>query len=87
MCFRSVFVLFYFVFEGNFQVQVPGGLYLEGQFIDVFFYVASLGGLYFGGGLAFGGAYIPTRSYLPTMVKRAYEFNDQELMLWQRFIL
>ena len=37
----TVFVLFYFVFEGNFQVQVPdltegflryglGGLYLEG---------------------------------------------------------
>ena len=22
----TVFVLFYFVFEGNFQVQVPGGL-------------------------------------------------------------
>ena len=28
----TVFALFYFVLEGNFQVQVPGGLYLEGQF-------------------------------------------------------
>ena len=27
-----VFALFYFVFEGNFQVQPPGGLNLEGQF-------------------------------------------------------
>ena len=27
----TVFALFYFVFEGNFQVQAPGGLYLEGQ--------------------------------------------------------
>ena len=26
------FGLFYFVFEGNFQVQAPRGLYLEGQF-------------------------------------------------------
>ena len=25
----TVFPLFYFVLEGNFQVQVPGGLYLE----------------------------------------------------------
>ena len=25
----TVFALFYFVFEGNFQVQAPGGLYLE----------------------------------------------------------
>ena len=31
------FVLIYFEFEGNFQVQVPGGLYLEGQFIGGFF--------------------------------------------------
>ena len=26
----TVFALFYFVFEGNFQVQVPGGLIFEG---------------------------------------------------------
>ena len=26
----TVVALFYFVFEGNFQVQAPGGLYLEG---------------------------------------------------------
>ena len=29
----TVFALFYFVFEGSFQVQAPGGLlYLEGRF-------------------------------------------------------
>ena len=37
----TVFALFYFVFEGNFQVQAPGGrgggLYLEGQFDGGFF--------------------------------------------------
>ena len=29
----TVFALFYFIFEGNFQVQAPGGgSYLEGRF-------------------------------------------------------
>ena len=41
--------LFYIAFEGNFQVQDPGGLYsMEG-----FFCVTSLGGLYLEG-LIFG---------------------------------
>ena len=33
----TVFALFYFVFEGNFQVQAPGGLYLEERFNKGFF--------------------------------------------------
>ena len=33
----TVFALFYFVFEGNFQVQAPGVLYLEGRFNGGFF--------------------------------------------------
>ena len=33
----TVFALFYFVFEGNFPVQAPGGLYLEGRFNGGFF--------------------------------------------------
>ena len=28
----TFFALFYFVFEGNCQVQAPGGLYLVGRF-------------------------------------------------------
>ena len=46
----TVFALFYFVFEGNFQVQSPGGLYLEGRFNRGFFTLRF-------GGLIFGGAY------------------------------
>ena len=47
----TVFALFYFVFEGNFQVQAPGGgLYLEGRFNGGFL-------RYRIGGLIFGGAY------------------------------
>ena len=33
----TVFALFYLVFEGNFQVQAPGGLYMEGRFNERFF--------------------------------------------------
>ena len=52
----TVFASFYFVFEGNFQVQAPGGLYLEGRFNGGFFCVTSLGGFYLEG-LIHGGAY------------------------------
>ena len=31
MCHRTVFALFYFVFQGNFQVKAPAGLYSEGR--------------------------------------------------------
>ena len=47
----SFFVLFYFVFEGNFQVQGPGGPYiLRGNLTEGFLH-------YKFGGLIFGGAY------------------------------
>ena len=45
-----VFPLFYFVFEGSFQEQAPGGLYLEGRFHGGFL-------RYEFGELIFGGAY------------------------------
>ena len=48
----TVFALFYFVFEGKFQVQAPRDLYSEGQFNGGFFAVQG-----WGGGLIFGGAY------------------------------
>ena len=47
------FALFYFVFEGNFQVQPPGNLYLEGRLNGWFFAFSSLGGLQMEG-LIFG---------------------------------
>ena len=47
----TVFALFYFAFEGNFQVQAPGGgLYLEGRFNGGFLALRVWG-------LVFGGAY------------------------------
>ena len=50
MCYCTVFALFNFQFEGNFQVQAPGGLYLEGRFNGGFFTLR-------GWGLIFGEAY------------------------------
>ena len=45
----DVFALFYFVFEGNFRVQAPGGAYIwRGDLMEEFC-VKSLGGLYSGG--------------------------------------
>jgi len=47
----TIFALFYFVFEGKFQVQAPpGGLYSKGRFNGGFL-------RYDFGGLIFGGAY------------------------------
>ena len=47
----TVFALFYFVFEGNFQVQAPRGAYIwRGDLTEVFL-------RYEFGGLIFGGAY------------------------------
>ena len=47
----TVFALFYFVFEGNFQVQAPGGAYIwRGDLTEGFL-------RYEFGGLIFGGAY------------------------------
>ena len=61
-----VFALFYFVFEGYFQVQAPrGGLYFEGQFNRGFF-VLRVWGAYIWRGLfsEFYGIYI----YFETLI-------------------
>ena len=50
------FSSFYFVFEGNFQVQAPGGLIFRGAIQQRVFCVTGLGGLYLEG-LIHGGAY------------------------------
>ena len=42
----TIFALFYFAFEGKFQVQVPGGLHSEGRFNGGFFCITILGGFY-----------------------------------------
>ena len=56
----TIFALFWFVLEGNFQVQAPRGLvlglYFGGEIYRRVFCVTSLGGLYLEG-FIHGGAY------------------------------
>ena len=64
----TVFALFYFVFEGNFQVQAPpppprGSLYLQGRFNGGSFCVTSLGDLYLEGA-NFRNFTVPTHQML-----------------------
>ena len=49
----TVFALFYFVFEGTFQVQAPRGLYSEGRFNGGFF-ALRVWGAWYTEGLIFG---------------------------------
>ena len=51
----TVFALFYFKFDGNFQLQDHEGLYLDGQFNRVF--CATSSGDFYLEGLIHGGAY------------------------------
>ena len=54
MCYCTVFALFYCEFEGNFRVQTPRGLYLQGPATyRRVFRATSLGGHIFGGAHTF----------------------------------
>ena len=44
-----IFALFYFVFEGKFQVQAPGGAYIRRGDLTEGFLPYDFGGLIFGG--------------------------------------
>ena len=49
----TIFALFYFVFEGKFQVQAPWGAYIRRGDLTGVFCITILGGLYMEG-LIFG---------------------------------
>ena len=49
----TIFALFYFAFQGSFQVQAPGGLTFEGAIYRRVFCITNLGGLCLEG-LSFG---------------------------------
>ena len=64
----TVFSLFCFVFEGNFQVQAPGGAYIRrGDLTEGFL-------RYEFGGLIFGGAYF--RNF--TILQRQWQRERQK---------
>ena len=51
----TVFALFYFVFEGNFQVQAPGGAYIWRGNLMADFLRCEFGGLILGGAYTWWG--------------------------------
>ena len=64
----TVFALFYLVFEGNFQVQAPGGLYLEGRFNRGFF------------ALRVWGAYIWRGLYTEGLIFRILRYTNNTIL-------
>ena len=63
ICYCTVFALFYFVFEGNFQVQAPGDLYSERPRFTGGFFALRVWRLIFGG--AYFRNFTVAVSYLP----------------------
>ena len=53
----TVFALFYFVFEGKFQVQAPRGAYIRGGDLAKAFLRYDFGGLIFGGAYTWRGLF------------------------------
>ena len=53
----TIFALFYFVFEGKFQVQAPRGAYIRRGDLTEGFLCYNLGVLIFGGVYTWGGLF------------------------------
>ena len=70
----TVFALFYFVFEGNFQVQDPGGLIFGGAISRKVFCVTSLGCLYLEG-IIHGGAYF--RNFMLYIIYLIFQLPEE----------
>ena len=51
----TIFALFYFVFEGKFQVQAPPGSYIQRDDLTEGFLSYDFGGLLFGGAYKWRG--------------------------------
>ena len=73
----TVFALLYFVFEGNFQVQAPGGgayIIWRGDLTEGFLH-------YEFGGLKFGGAYF--RNFTVAKKEETSLSNSTVVFLWR----
>ena len=88
MCHCTIDALFYFEFEGNFQVRVPGGLYLEGRFNGGLFCVTRFGRLYMWRGLfsEFYGLSKTSNSYWTPSVEPWYN-KGQRHWLANMFVI
>ena len=62
--FKIIFALFYFVFEGKFEVQAPRGAYIRQGDITESFLCYDFGGLIFGGAYTWRGFFFGILQYL-----------------------
>ena len=77
----TVFALFTLYLRAIFQVQAPGGLYLEGRLNGGFFALPVFGGLIFGGCLYMEGLIFGNLRYITRLETRA----TQQHMVVQSF--
>ena len=75
ICYCTVFALFYFVFEGTFQVQAPRGLYSEGRFNGGFF-ALRVWGAYIWRGLYMEGLIFGILRYRLSDPRGYYRFQE-----------
>ena len=73
----TVFALFYFVFGAIFQVEAPGGLYLEGRFNGGIF-ALPVWGAYIWRGLYMEGLIFGILRYLIIMVWNISKFTSDD---------
>ena len=79
MCYCAVFALFSFEFEGNFRVQVPGGLW-RGDLYERFFGLRVWGAYkLFGGATKWRGLFLEFygMSLFNKAVLSKYDFSDR----------
>ena len=65
----TIFALFYFVFEGKFQVQAPRGAYIRRGDLTEGFLRYDFGGLIFGGAYTWRGLFSEFYGIIQTKVK------------------
>ena len=82
----TIFALFYFVFEGKFQVQAPRRAYIRrGDLTEGFLHYDS-------GGLTFGGAYTWSSLFLEfygislSFLILSWNWNDKQIHLFPQFL-
>ena len=87
----TVFALFYFVFEGNFQVQALRGAYIWRGNLTEGFLRNEFGGLIFGGACTWKGLFsefygMSKKVFLFFLMPKTVSFNEFYLHLFIRYI-
>ena len=69
----TIFALFYFVFEGKFQVQTPRGAYIRRGDLTEGFLRYDFGGLIFGGADTWRGLFSESYGIMRTLIDKQWK--------------